>query len=153
MERTYRAAGLDPAKTSYVEAHGTGTPAGDPIEAASLSKVFAKWRPVDNPLAVGSVKSNIGHLEGGSGVVGVVKVVLMLENSLILPKFDFRTPSNWIPMHEWNIKVKPYPSLFPAFLDGLTGSHLRSTLAYRGCAPSFRKQLWFWWQQCSCCSR
>ena len=105
MERTYRAAGLDPAKTSYVEAHGTGTPAGDPIEAASLSRVFAKRRPADSPLTIGSVKSNIGHLEGGSGIVGVVKVVLMLENSLILPNFDFQNPSTRIPMQEWNIKV------------------------------------------------
>ena len=143
MERTYKAAGLDPAETSYVEAHGTGTLAGDPIEAASLSKVFAKRRPADNTLTIGSIKSNIGHLEGGSGVVGVVKVVLMLENSLILPNFDFQKPSNRIPMHEWNIKVEASLSFSPAFLDGFTGSHLCSTLAYRGCTPSFCKQLWF----------
>ena len=105
MERTYRKAGLDPAETSYVEAHGTGTPAGDPIEAASLSKVFAKRRLANNPLTIGSVKSNLGHLEGGSGIVGVVKVVLMLENSIILPNFDFQNPSTRIPMQEWNIKV------------------------------------------------
>lgn len=90
IERTYRAAGLDPSQTSFVEAHGTGTPAGDPIEAASLSKVFSRQRPVDRPLHVGSVKSNIGHLEGASGVAGVVKTVLMLENNLILPNFDFQ---------------------------------------------------------------
>ena len=106
IERTYRAAGLDPAQTSFVEAHGTGTPAGDPIEAASLSKVFSRQRPVDQPLHVGSVKSNIGHLEGGSGIAGVVKTVLMLENNLILPNFNFQDPSARIPMEQLRIKVR-----------------------------------------------
>lgn len=106
IERTYRAAGLDPAQTSFVEAHGTGTPAGDPIEAASLSKVFSRQRTVDHPLHVGSVKSNIGHLEGASGVAGVVKTVLMLENDLILPNFDFQDPSDRIPMDKLRIKVR-----------------------------------------------
>ena len=106
IERTYRAAGLDPAQTSYVEAHGVGTPVGDPIEAASLSKVFAQQRPVNNPLTIGSIKSNIGHLEGGSGVAGVVKAVLMLENKLILPNFDSQKPSARIPMQKWNIQVR-----------------------------------------------
>ncbi len=106
IERTYRAAGLDPAQTSFVEAHGTGTPAGDPIEAASLSKVFSRQRPVDQPLHVGSVKSNIGHLEGASGIAGVVKTVLMLENNLMLPNFNFQDPSDRIPMEELRIKVR-----------------------------------------------
>ena len=123
IERTYRLAGLDPAQTSYVEAHGTGTPAGDPIEAASLSKVFAQQRPADHPLTIGSIKSNIGHLEGASGVAGVVKTVLMLENNLILPNFDFQKPSARIPMHEWKIQVRVPTSLFWAFLNNFTGSH------------------------------
>ncbi|KAL8893587.1 MAG: hypothetical protein Q9192_005121 [Flavoplaca navasiana] len=114
MRRTYEGAGLDPAETSYVEAHGTGTPAGDPIEAASLSKFFAQQRARHHPLIVGSVKSNIGHLEGGSGVAGVVKSVLMLEKGLLLPNFDFKRPSPRIPMMEWNIKVptdvQPWPT-------------------------------------------
>ena len=108
IERTYRAAGLDPNETSFVEAHGTGTPAGDPIEAASLAKVFSRQRPIDQPLLVGSVKSNIGHLEGASGIAGVVKTVLMLENKLILPNFDFQEPSDRIPMDELRIKVRAF---------------------------------------------
>ena len=108
IERTYRAAGLDPAQTSFVEAHGTGTPAGDPIEAASLSKVFSRERPVDQPLLVGSVKSNIGHLEGASGIAGVVKTVLMLENNFILPNFNFQNPSDRIPMDELRIEVRVF---------------------------------------------
>ena len=105
MRSTYKAAGLDPAQTSYVEAHGTGTPTGDPIEASSLSSFFARCRPANQPLAIGSIKSNIGHLEGASGVAAVVKAVLMLENNLILPNFDFRKPSVRIPMAKWNIQV------------------------------------------------
>ena len=106
IERTYRAAGLDPAQTSFVEAHGTGTPAGDPIEATSFSKVFSRQRPVDQPLLVGSIKSNIGHLEGASGIASVVKTVLMLENNLILPNFNFQNPSNRIPMDELRMEVR-----------------------------------------------
>lgn len=106
MRRTYEAVGLDPAETTYVEAHGTGTPAGDPIEAASLSKVFVQQKARDHPLIVGSVKSNIGHLEGGSGIAAVVKSVLMLEKGLLLPNFDFKVPSPRIPMDEWKIKVR-----------------------------------------------
>ena len=108
IERTYKTAGLDPAQTSFVEAHGTGTPAGDPIEAASLSKVFSRQRPVGQPLYVGSVKSNIGHLEGASGVASVMKTVLMLENNLILPNLNFQEPSDRIPMEELRIKVRVF---------------------------------------------
>ena len=87
------------------EAHGTGTPAGDPIEAGSLSKVFAPGRSFDRPLKVGSIKSNIGHLEGGSGIAGVIKTVMMLENNLILPNFDFQKANPRIPMYDWKIEV------------------------------------------------
>ncbi|KAK9238572.1 hypothetical protein V1525DRAFT_387470 [Lipomyces kononenkoae] len=101
----YRAAGIDPFETTYVEAHGTGTAAGDPIEAGSLSTVFSPGRSPEEPLKVGSVKSNIGHLEGGSGVAAVVKTVLMLEKGYILPNLDFRKANPRIPMHEWKIEV------------------------------------------------
>lgn len=111
MERTYRVAGLDPAQTNYVEAHGTGTAVGDPIEAASLSKTFARDRPVDTPLMVGSIKSNIGHLEGGSGLASIVKTILMLENNLILPNLDFQKPNPRIPMRDWRIDVCHDPIL------------------------------------------
>ncbi|KAL8792787.1 MAG: hypothetical protein Q9195_004600 [Heterodermia aff. obscurata] len=114
IERTYKTAGLDPAQTSYVEAHGTGTSAGDPIEASSLSKIFARGRPFDRPLKVGSIKSNIGHLEGGSGIAGVIKTVMMLENNLILPNFDFQKANPRIPMNDWKIEVptsiQPWPA-------------------------------------------
>jgi acyl transferase domain-containing protein len=67
MKSVYRGAGIDPKDTGYVEAHGTGTKVGDPIEAAALHNVFGEGRTARSPLFVGSVKSNIGHLEAASG--------------------------------------------------------------------------------------
>jgi acyl transferase domain-containing protein len=81
-----------------------GTQAGDPIEAASLSKIFSDGRK-EEVLMVGSIKSNIGHLEGGSGIAGVVKTVLMLEKNRVLPNFDFSKPNPRIPMKDWKITV------------------------------------------------
>jgi acyl transferase domain-containing protein len=105
IESLYRAAGIDPSETTYVEAHGTGTAAGDPIEASSLSTVFSPGRDQEEPLQVGSIKSNIGHLEGGSGIAAVVKTVLMLEKGIILPNFDFRRANPRIPMHKWKMEA------------------------------------------------
>jgi acyl transferase domain-containing protein len=67
MRSVYKNAGIDPKETGYVEAHGTGTKVGDPIEAAAIYNVFGEDRTSRNPLFVGSVKSNIGHLEAASG--------------------------------------------------------------------------------------
>lgn len=67
MKSVYKDAGIDPKDTGYVEAHGTGTKVGDPIEAAALYNVFGEGRSARNPLFIGSVKSNIGHLEAASG--------------------------------------------------------------------------------------
>jgi len=73
-------AGLDPGDIDYVEAHGTGTPLGDPIEAAALAEVFGRG---DRPLAIGSIKTNLGHLESAAGVAGVMKAVLALQHEEI----------------------------------------------------------------------
>lgn len=67
MQSVYKNAGINPKETGYVEAHGTGTKVGDPIEAAALARVFHEDRSTRNPLFIGSVKSNIGHLEAASG--------------------------------------------------------------------------------------
>ncbi|KAK7994506.1 hypothetical protein PG991_016094 [Apiospora marii] len=85
LRDTYRVAGLEVRDTDYVEAHGTGTPVGDPIEAAAVGQAFRDGRRADRPLYVGSVKANIGHLEGASGMAGVIKAVLALENAVIPP--------------------------------------------------------------------
>jgi acyl transferase domain-containing protein/NADPH:quinone reductase-like Zn-dependent oxidoreductase len=103
IRETYRLNGLDPADTSYFEAHGTGTKAGDPREASAIGAVFATKR--ENPLYVGSVKTNIGHLEGASGLAGIIKVVLALEHRTIPPNMHFSNPNPEIKFEEWNITV------------------------------------------------
>ncbi|CAK49166.1 uncharacterized protein An03g05140 [Aspergillus niger] len=82
---TYQKAGLDMGVTRYFEAHGTGTPIGDPIEARAIGTAFRSYRSEQAPLHVGSVKSNIGHLEGASGIAGFIKAVLVLEKGFIPP--------------------------------------------------------------------
>ncbi|ESZ94274.1 polyketide synthase [Sclerotinia borealis F-4128] len=113
IKSVYERAGLDPSETGFIEAHGTGTKIGDPIEASALYDCFGKGRTSRQPLYVGSVKSNIGHLEGASGIVSVIKSAMMLEKGFILPNHDFKTPNPKIPFTEWNMKVpttqRPWP--------------------------------------------
>ncbi|KAF4991292.1 hypothetical protein FDECE_14091, partial [Fusarium decemcellulare] len=106
MASVYRKAGLNPHDTMYVEAHGTGTERGDPIEAGSIaSGLKTKTRGYDNPLYVGSVKSNFGHLEPVSGLVSVVKCILMLERRTILPSANFEKANPAINLELLNIKI------------------------------------------------
>jgi 3-oxoacyl-(acyl-carrier-protein) synthase len=105
IRSVYESAGLDVRDTGYVEAHGTGTKVGDPIEAAALYSVFGEGRSARDPLYVGSVKSNIGHTEGTSGIMSVIKTALMLEKGFILPNINFDKPNEAIPLAEWNMKV------------------------------------------------
>lgn len=113
MNSVYKNAGLDPSETGYVEAHGTGTKVGDPIEATALHSVFGTGRTARNPLFVGSLKSNIGHLEGASGVVSIIKTAMMLEKGSIPPNCNFEAGNPSIPFEEWGIKVpnsqRPWP--------------------------------------------
>jgi epothilone polyketide synthase D len=80
-----RQAGLSPEQVSYVEAHGTGTPLGDPIEVNALAEVFCTGRTRERPLALGSVKANIGHLEAAAGISGLIKVLLALQHGTLPP--------------------------------------------------------------------
>ncbi|RDW62499.1 hypothetical protein BP5796_10801 [Coleophoma crateriformis] len=113
MKSVYEKSGLNPSDTGYIEAHGTGTKVGDPIEASALHEVFGEGRTAKKPLFIGSVKSNIGHLEGASGVVSVIKTAMMLEKGFILPNCNFEKPNPKIPFDEWNLKVptnqRPWP--------------------------------------------
>jgi acyl transferase domain-containing protein len=110
MREVYSRAGIHPEDAGFVEAHGTGTKVGDPIEATAIYNVFGKGRTPRQPLYMGSVKSNIGHLENASGIMSVIKSSLMLEKGFILPNVNFETPNDQIPMAKWNIKVS-IPSL------------------------------------------
>lgn len=86
-------AGVAPESISYIEAHGTGTPLGDPIEIAGLQKAFGLGRERGQFCAVGSVKSNLGHLDIGAGVAGLIKTVLALQHEAIPPSLHFETPN------------------------------------------------------------
>ncbi|XPT01486.1 hypothetical protein M3J09_010621 [Ascochyta lentis] len=113
MRSVYSNGGMDPRDTGYVEAHGTGTRVGDPIEVGALQRVFGEGRNKRKPLYIGSVKSNIGHLEAAAGIAGVIKTALMLERGFILPNYDFKHPNENIPFEEWGLKVatrqQPWP--------------------------------------------
>lgn len=88
----YRKAGLAINNTDFVEAHGTGTMIGDPIEANAIASAF-QTRKRKAPLFIGAIKSGIGHLEGASGIAGIIKSVLMLENGIIPPNVNFEKPN------------------------------------------------------------
>ena len=105
IQSLYTSAGLDPLGTRYVESHGTGTAIGDPIEASVLCTIFGNRRPPSDPVFVGSVKSNIGHLEGASGVMSVIKTAMMLEKGFILPNCDFEKLNPKINLSMWNLQV------------------------------------------------
>lgn len=98
IRTAYAHAGVDPTETGYVEAHGTGTQAGDPLEAKAILATIGGG---DAPLYVGSVKTNIGHLEGAAGVAGVIKAALTVERGVIPPNLHFETlnPAIALPPH------------------------------------------------------
>ena len=89
----FRDAGLTPADIAYVEAHGTGTPLGDPVEVAALSEVFAASTHRKGFCALGSIKTNIGHLDAAAGVAGLIKAVLAVERGVLPPSLNFATPN------------------------------------------------------------
>ncbi|SEU29053.1 type I polyketide synthase [Stigmatella erecta] len=99
VQRALDNARIAPALVGYVEAHGTGTPLGDPIELRALGAVLGKGRPEDRPFFIGSVKTNIGHLEPAAGIAGVIKTIVSLQHKEIPPHLHFRTPN---PHVEWD---------------------------------------------------
>lgn len=109
IRETYVTGGLSTKTTRYFEAHGTGTPVGDPIEANAISAVFKDQRGPKEPLLIGAVKSNIGHLEGAAGLAGLIKTILILEKGIIPPNIWFERPNPLIKVSEWNIKVRSPP--------------------------------------------
>lgn len=86
-------ADVNPDSIGYVEAHGTGTSLGDPIEIAALTKAYRRWTQRKNYCPIGSVKTNIGHLDAGAGVAGVIKTTLALMEKLIPPSLNFENPN------------------------------------------------------------
>lgn len=105
LENACKSARVDPLEIGYVEAHGTGTSLGDRIEAHALGMVFGRKRPGSGPLMIGSIKPNIGHLEGAAGIAGLIKAVLMVERGSLLPSGGFTEPNPFIPFTELGLRV------------------------------------------------
>ncbi|OIW30530.1 ketoacyl-synt-domain-containing protein [Coniochaeta ligniaria NRRL 30616] len=91
IRKCYASAGLGFDQTMFVECHGTGTQAGDPRELKAISDALCNERPADNPMVVGSIKTNIGHLEGSAGVAGVIKAVMTIEKGRIPRHINFKS--------------------------------------------------------------
>ncbi|MGF1637579.1 MAG: beta-ketoacyl synthase N-terminal-like domain-containing protein, partial [Cyclobacteriaceae bacterium] len=105
LKTAYEAAGVSPSEVSYVEAHGTGTPVGDPIETRAFGEVIGKERQIENACVIGSVKSNIGHLEAAAGIAGIIKLALVLKNRQIPSNLHFLNPNPNIPFDEYKLRV------------------------------------------------
>ena len=104
IREAWAVAGLEPKDAGYIEAHGTGTNLGDPIEARALGEVLA-GRPPQEPVWVGSVKTNIGHLESAAGIAGVIKTALALYHETIPPHLHFKQINPHIPIDELPLAI------------------------------------------------
>jgi acyl transferase domain-containing protein/acyl-CoA synthetase (AMP-forming)/AMP-acid ligase II/acyl carrier protein len=114
LAKAYRRAGLSPGTAQYVEAHGTGTFLGDAIEANALGTILADGRPPGSRCLIGSVKTNIGHLEAAAGVAGLIKVALALRHRAIPPSLNFVEPNPYIPFDRLPVRVARTLTPWPA---------------------------------------
>ncbi|MEM9568878.1 MAG: type I polyketide synthase, partial [Cyanobacteria bacterium P01_E01_bin.34] len=103
--------GVTPDQIDYIEAHGTGTELGDPIEVEALGDIFCSGSQRKQPVVLGSVKTNIGHLESAAGIAGTIKTILALQNEAIPPHLHFKTPNPHIAWKELPFEVtdRPWP--------------------------------------------
>src|SRR5204862_828686 len=106
-------AGIAPSRIGYVEAHGTGTAVGDPIEAHALANALCADRPPESPLLIGSVKTNLGHLETAAGIAGLVKAVLVLKHGQVPANLHFATPNPNIDFKGLKLRVTSTLEPFP----------------------------------------
>lgn len=105
MRQAYEQAGISPVDIDYLEAHGTGTAVGDPIETRAIGAALAQQRSKEAPLPIGSVKSNLGHLEAASGVAGLVKAMYVLRHRVVPATIGIKTLNPKIEFQHWNLDV------------------------------------------------
>jgi acyl transferase domain-containing protein len=128
-------AGVEPETITYIEAHGTGTPLGDPIEIAALTQVFRQGTNAKCFCAIGSVKTNVGHLDTAAGVAGLIKTALALKYKLIPPSLNFEQPNPKIDfqnspfyvnttLSEWKAEGSPRRAGVSSFGIGGTNAHV-----------------------------
>ncbi|NJR57126.1 MAG: AMP-binding protein [Acaryochloris sp. CRU_2_0] len=118
IQQALHNAGVKPADISYVEAHGTGTPLGDPIEISALKAVLTQGRQSDQPCWIGSVKTNIGHLESAAGMAGLIKTVLALQKGKIPPLLHLKQLNPYLKLAETSLEI-------PTTLQPWTGGDAR----------------------------
>ncbi|MBD2523535.1 type I polyketide synthase [Nostoc sp. FACHB-133] len=118
LRKALENANVQAHQIQYVETHGTGTPLGDPIEVLALGAVLGQGRSQDNPLTIGSVKTQVGHLESAAGVAGLMKVVLALQHAEIPPHLHFQQPNPYIPWEKLSVVVPTQPTQWPLGADG-----------------------------------
>jgi malonyl CoA-acyl carrier protein transacylase/acyl carrier protein len=135
IQAALEASGVDPRTVGYVEAHGTGTPLGDPIEVAALTQAFREAGALEQGFcALGSVKTNIGHLDTAAGVVGLIKATLALERGVLPPSLHFESPNPAIDfaaspfrvndrLREWRPDGTPRRAGVSSFGIGGTNAH------------------------------
>jgi 1-acyl-sn-glycerol-3-phosphate acyltransferase len=123
IREALRNARVEPHDLQYIEAHGTGTRVGDPIEATAIARALVNGRSGANPILVGSVKTNIGHLEAGAGIAGVIKTALALKHQQIPPSLHFKTPNPEIRLEASGLRVvtalEPWPRNGRAAIAGV----------------------------------
>ncbi|NEO77944.1 beta-ketoacyl synthase N-terminal-like domain-containing protein [Moorena sp. SIO4G3] len=135
IRKALEKAGVKPAQISYIEAHGTGTALGDPIEVKSLKAVLMEDREPDQPCWIGSVKTNIGHLEAAAGIAGLIKVVLSLQHGEIPPNLHLKELNPYIrikntplsiptELQKWPAGEKPRLAGVSSFGFGGTNGHI-----------------------------
>ncbi|NES04120.1 MAG: type I polyketide synthase, partial [Okeania sp. SIO2F4] len=125
---------VDASAVDYVECHGTGTSLGDPLEVKAIDEVYCQERSKEDPLVLGAVKSNVGHLEAAAGVAGLIKIILALQNKEIPPNLHFSQPN---PQIDWNktpvqvpTSVIPWEKVGKPKLAGISGFGMSGTNAH-----------------------
>ncbi|AOR29809.1 hypothetical protein BFF78_00745 [Streptomyces fodineus] len=143
LREAYARAGVETRDVRYVELHGTGTKAGDPVEAGALGAVFGSGREAGQPLLVGSVKTNIGHLDAAAGVIGLIKVALAMKHGALPASLNFAEPHPSIPMEQWKLRVNeatgPWPEgrrLAGVSSFGVGGTNCHLVVADHPAAPA-----------------
>jgi epothilone polyketide synthase D len=134
IARALAVAGVAPREIAYVETHGTGTVLGDPIELAALASALGEGRSIEDPLLVGAVKTNIGHLESAAGIASVIKVALALSRGLIPPHLHLRRPNPHFAWDKMPVAVavagRSWPAIGGRCLAGVSSFGLSGTNAH-----------------------
>lgn len=112
LRNLFNSVDITPDQIGFVEAHGTGTPIGDPIEAGAIGTVIGQNSP-DHPVFVGSSKANVGHLESGAGITGLIKAAMAVKTGIVPPNIHFKDPNPHIPFDALNLRVPTKPEEFP----------------------------------------